>query len=149
MEVGIQVACSIIPERWIPNSRLFLGVLFVWEPIAPRTSVVHYESTRVATHIHADTHTYAHLCPQRIFPRFGMFRLGIRGAPPRAVLTDDTINQQFLFSSLLVSGRRTFQRNYFQGREATYRGVTRVRWTGRKPKLRPLYAAAMDLIYCL
>lgn len=149
MEVGIQVACSIIPERWIPNSRLFLGVLFVWEPIAPRTSVVHYESTRVATHIHAHTHTYAHLCPQRIFPRFGMFRLGIRGAPPRAVLTDDTINQQFLFSSLLVSGRRTFQRNYFQGREATYRGVTRVRWTGRKPKLRPLYAAAMDLIYCL
>lgn len=149
MEVGIQVACSIIPERWIPNSRLFLGVLFVWEPIAPRTSVVHYESTRAATHIHARTHTYAHLCPQRIFPRFGMFRLGIRGAPPRAVLTDDTINQQFLFSSLLVSGRRTFQRNYFQGREATYRGVTRVRWTGRKPKLRPLYAAAMDLIYCL
>lgn len=149
MEVGIQVACSIIPERWIPNSRLFLGVLFVWEPIAPRTSVVHYESTRAATHIHAHTHTYAHLCPQRIFPRFGMFRLGIRGAPPRAVLTDDTINQQFLFSSLLVSGRRTFQRNYFQGREATYRGVTRVRWTGRKPKLRPLYAAAMDLIYCL
>lgn len=149
MEVGIQVACSIIPERWIPNSRLFLGILFAWEPIAPRTSVVHYESTRVATHIHAHTHTYAHLCPQRIFPRFGMFRLGIRGAPPRAVLTDDTINQQFLFSSLLVSGRRTFQRNYFQGREATYRGVTRVRWTGRKPKLRPLYAAAMDLIYCL
>lgn len=56
MEVGIQVACSIIPERWIPNSRLFLGVLFAWEPIAPRTSVVHYESTRVATHIHAHTH---------------------------------------------------------------------------------------------
>lgn len=101
------------------------------------------------THTRTHTHTYAHLCPQRIFPRFGMFRLGIRGAPPRAVLTDDTINQQFLFSSLLVSGRRTFQRNYFQGREATYRGVTRVRWTGRKPKLRPLYAAAMDLIYCL
>lgn len=52
-----------------------------------------------------------------------MFRLGIHGARPRALLTDDTINQQFLFSSLLlssplflsflssplVSGRRTFR----------------------------------------
>lgn len=112
MEIKIEVAYSFLNS----NSRLFLGVFFAREPIAPRTSVVHYESTRMATHTHTHTNTQ-HLCPQRIFPRFGMFRLGIRGAPPRAVLTDDTINQQFLFSSLLVSGRRTFQSNYFQGRE--------------------------------
>ena len=148
MEVGIQVACSIIPERWIPNSRLFLGVFFAWEPIAPRTSVVHYESTRAATHIHAHTHIRTPV-PAEDLPEIRNVSSGDTwGAAPGS---SDRRYDKSTVSLLLSSGIRTahFPEELFPGREATYRGVTRVRWTGRKPKLRPLYAAAMDLIYCL
>lgn len=99
------------------NSRLFLGVFFAREPIAPRTSVFHYESTRMA-HTHAHKHTTP--VPAEDLPEIRNVSSGDTwGAAPGS---SDRRYDKSTVSLLLSSGIRTahFSEQLFPGeREAS------------------------------
>lgn len=101
------------------------------------TSVVHYSGPREWPHTPV---------PGEDLPEIRNVSSG--DTRPRAVLTDDTINQQFLFSSLLVSGRRTFQRRRAISRGERQPSVGWHGWDGRAGKQNycPFYCRGSNLL---